>query len=300
MREIDVVIVNWNSGRMLRECVLSVIEADNDHAAKIIVVDNGSTDQSLSGLPDDPRLTVIESGENLGFGRACNRGAALATSEYILFLNPDARIFPDTLPKVVALMESEEGANLGVCGIRLIEDDGGTQLHTTAFPTSFNIYQVDRFRTPFDHMSSRRVSHVIGAFYLIRRALFVELGGFDERFFVYFEDLDLSKRVVAAGWGVYYLADATAYHKGGGTSDQIRARRLFYSQLSRIAYAHKHFSRSGAFSVIFVTFTLEPLLRLARAILKGSLSEAEETIRAYRMLWGKSGPLRPPSGKSKP
>lgn len=282
--DIDIVIVNWNAGDMLRECVQSALETGGQALGRVIVVDNGSVDRSLEQLPDDPRLLVIETRENLGFGRACNRGASLAQGRYVLFLNPDTRLYPTTLTDVLAYMDSQDGQEVGVCGIRLIEDDGAIQHHTTAFPTSRDIYRVDAFRTDFDHQTDRRVSHVIGAFYFMRRALFKQLGGFDERFFVYFEDLDLSYRVHQAGWGIQYLASAAAYHKGGGTSDAVKARRLSYSLTSRLRYARKHFSRPGNLLVLATTLLVEPPLRLLRAVQRRSPQEARETLTAYAML----------------
>lgn len=282
--QIDIVIVNWNAGDLLRDCIQSVLDSAKDEVRRIIVVDNGSIDNSLKGIPLDPRIIVDETGKNLGFGRACNRGAKLGVSRYILFLNPDTRLYASTLADVLRFMETEANSRVGVCGIRLIQDDGTIQHHTTSLPTPMNIYRVDSFRTPFDHASNRPVSHVIGAFYFLRRSLFENLGGFDERFFVYFEDLDLSHRVHCAGWSIHYLASAAAYHKGGGTSEGVKAKRLCYSLSSRLRYSRKHFSALGYALVVAVTFGVEPLLRGARALRHRSITEMREILVAYRML----------------
>lgn len=290
--DIDIVIVNWNAGDMLRDCVQSALDTGNDLLSKIIIVDNGSTDHSLDRLPEDARIVVVRTGENLGFGRACNRGAALGNSRFLLFLNPDTRLYPTTLADVCSFMDSAAAQRVGVCGVRLIEDGGAIQQHTTQYPGPLNIYRVDSFRTPFDHKSDRNVAHVIGAFYFIRRDVFSRVNGFDERFFVYFEDLDLSRRVTQAGWNIFYLSTASAYHKGGGTSDSIKARRLFYSVTSRLQYAQKHFSKAGYLTVLAMTLTVEPAMRLARALANRSGAEAQEAIGAYRLLLGPEGPFR--------
>lgn len=289
--DIDIVIVNWNAGDLLRDCILSVLETGGNLVGRIIVVDNGSTDQSLRKLPEDPRILIIEAQENLGFARACNRGASMADGRFILFLNPDTRLYPTTLANVRDFMDSAAGRRIGVCGIRLIEDDGSVQLHTTEFPTPFNIFKVDDFRSKFDHMTNRYVSHVIGAFYFIRREIFDHLNGFDERFFVYFEDLDLSFRVREAGKDIFYLASTQAYHKGGGTSDSIKARRLFYSQSSRLLYSQKHFSWLGHLAVLTITLCVEPGLRLIRACVHRSPAQMRETLGAYRLLISRESPL---------
>jgi hypothetical protein len=137
----------------------------------------------------------------------------------------------------------------------------------------------------WDHTHTRDVDHVIGAFSLVRRAVFDALEGFDERFFVYLEDLDFSRRARNAGWRTVYLADAQAFHAGGGTSRQIKARRLFYALRSRLLYAFKHFPRAGAISVMFATLMIEPLSRSLAALLRGSWSGLKETWSAYGMLW---------------
>lgn len=290
--DIDIVIVNWNAGYMLRDCVQTVLDTAEELVGNIIIVDNGSNDHSLRHLPCDPRIRTVRAGENLGFARACNLGASKLSGRFILFLNPDTRLHPRALVNVRSFMDSATGKTVGVCGIQLRCDDGAIQLHTTEFPGPLDIYQVSLFRTRFDHRTDRVVSHVIGAFYFIRRDLFVRLSGFDERFFLYFEDLDLSLRVKRSGWLVYYLASAQAYHKGGGTSDGIKARRLFYSQSSRLEYARKHFSFAGFIIVVMTTFLIEPVLRFIRALLNRSWAQARETLGAYRLLLEKYSPFR--------
>jgi GT2 family glycosyltransferase len=139
--------------------------------------------------------------------------------------------------------------------------------------------------TEWDHEQSASVDHVIGAFYLVRRSVFEELRGFDERYFLYLEDLDFSFRARKAGWHSYYLAEGHAYHVGGGTSSQVKAARLFYSLRSRILYAFKHFGRASATLVLMGTMLIEPFCRLARGLLRCSKEEILDTIRGYSMLW---------------
>jgi len=137
----------------------------------------------------------------------------------------------------------------------------------------------------WDHEQSRRVDQVIGAFFLVRRALFEALNGFDERFFVYFEEVDFAFRASRRGMGTMFLADIKAFHAGGGTSGQVKARRLFYSLRSRILYARKHFSRMGYLLVIVTAFGLEPVARSVNHLVRGQLVGVRETLVAYRMLF---------------
>jgi len=124
----------------------------------------------------------------------------------------------------------------------------------------------------------------MGAFFLVRRCLFDELQGFDERFFVYFEEVDFSCRAKQLGWSSVYFADAQAFHAGCGTSNQVKANRLFYLQRSRILYAFKHLSLFGASLVFLATLLVEPLSRSVFAIVRTSLTSLKETWSAYGML----------------
>lgn len=282
---IDIVVVNWNAGEQLKVCLQSIAQYGDGLVRSVVVVDNGSTDGSadvdIPGLP----LTVIKAGANLGFGRACNLGASRAQAPLLLFLNPDAALLPDSLRPAVSFMQGAVGSDTGVVGIQLIDEQGHVQNHTTNRAAPRTMFTHEQRAVRFDHLRSRPVDHVIGAFYLIRKEIFRQLGGFDERFFVYLEDVDLSARVQDLGWQIHYLADARAFHKGGGTSDQVKAKRLFYSMRSRILYSFKHFPKRSALAVAGVTLLVEPFLRLARAVMRRSGNEARETIAAFAHLY---------------
>jgi hypothetical protein len=149
------------------------------------------------------------------------------------------------------------------------------------FPKRFK----GHFHDPQHHLKSGQVDQVMGAFFLVRHGSFESLGGFDERFFVYFEDLDFSYRADRAGWQSYHLATAQAHHRGGGCSGQVKATRLFYSLTSRILYSYKHFGRMAATAVMLGTLLVEPLSRLVLAVVHKSVREMQETFQAYTMLW---------------
>ncbi|HWA02337.1 MAG TPA: glycosyltransferase family 2 protein [Rhizomicrobium sp.] len=295
---IDIVIVNWNSGGQLRDCLDSIRAHGGGAVASVCVVDNGSTDGSDDACTGDPASGIVRARQNLGFARACNLGAARGSAPYILFLNPDARLMEGTLSTVLGFMEGPGAAGTGICGVRLVGDGGQTHRHCARFPdwrslvgkslglegAGLPFFPAVHLRE-FDHLSSRFVDHTMGAFYFVRREVFAALGGFDERFFVYLEDLDFSLRASRAGWRTWYLAEATAFHKGGGSSEQVRDVRLFYSLRSRILYARKHFPRGKAAAVAAFALFVEPLPRLGRALLRASAREAGETVRGYGMLW---------------
>ncbi|EMR11901.1 glycosyl transferase family protein [Methylophaga lonarensis MPL] len=296
--KLAIVIVNWNAGHQLADCVHSILAHGDDLVSKIIVVDNGSVDGSLEKIHGLPGVVVIRTGKNLGFAAACNIGATEADSTYLLFLNPDTRLQERSLSVPLAFMDRAENAGVGICGIQLVDEQGEVSRSCARFPTlgrlSAPAIGLDKLpgldgigmhMLEWDHQHSRQVDHVIGAFYLIRKAVFEACEGFDERFFVYLEDLDLSFRAKQAGWDSWYLTEARAFHAGGGTSRQVKAKRLFYSLSSRLLYGFKHFSRWKAGCLVLVTCLIEPFTRTVFCLLKRDWSGIRNTAFAYILLY---------------
>lgn len=301
MAAISIIIVNWNSGKQLYECIRSISNAERKgiEMDKIVVVDNASKDDSLLGIEViELPLYIIKNPTNRGFAAACNQGADVCTSDYLLFLNPDVVLFKDSLRIPVDFMEEGKNRNVGIVGIQLVNQEGEIAHTCVRFPTLAqfisNIFGLQRllpsvfpgyFMSEWNHKEDRLVDHVIGAFFLVRREQFTRLGGFDERFFVYLEDLDFSYRMRHLGYYSYYLTLTQAYHKGGGSSEEIKDIRLFYSLRSRILYGYKHFSWIAATILAICTLTIEPITRVIFAAVKGSFSDIAETLRAYKLLW---------------
>jgi N-acetylglucosaminyl-diphospho-decaprenol L-rhamnosyltransferase len=298
---IDIIIVNWNSGNQLHECLDAVVSTERNEfeLGKVIIVDNASTDRSLENLDRfNLPIHIIKNPENKGFGAACNQGAAISTSDYLLFLNPDTRVSKESIDRSVSFMKEPSHQQVGVVGIQLVNIQGKIQRSCARFPNTTNfwcsILGIDKviknkftsyMMTEWDHNNTQRVDHVMGAFYLIRSEIFRSLDGFDESFFVYFEDLDLSYRINQLGWSSYYLADVQSFHKGGGTSEKIKATRLFYSLRSRILYIYKHFSSIQANIMMIASLSIEPFTRIVFSLLKLSISQVKETILGYVQLF---------------
>ncbi|GJD84096.1 glycosyltransferase family 2 protein [Methylobacterium haplocladii] len=294
---IDVVIVNWNSGDQLRACVKSLAASADAAYLHVVVVDNASTDGSADRLDGDGlALTVRRNPDNLGFGKACNQGVAMGRAGTILFLNPDTEVTRDGIPAALAALDARGDA--GIVGARLVDADGTTHRTCARTPTARglveNVMLLDRllprlthqhFMTEWDHADSRPVDAVMGAFLMIPRPLFESLDGFDERFFVYFEDTDLCARVLAAGRSVNHVADAVVLHRGQGSSAQVRDRRLFYFLRSQALFTEKHHGRAAAYAVLAGAFLAQMPIRILHALLaKRSLAEAGAVLRAARML----------------
>lgn len=299
---LDIVLVNWNSRGQLSDAIASIVQHHGGLVKSVIIVDNASSDDSLSlakvvasNSPFD--VKVIVNTWNRGFGAACNQGAALAEGEFVLFLNPDARIFSESLLRPLTYLKEPGAADVGIVGVSLVDEKNKVARSCSRFPTvaSFFVNATGLNRLPglqrwtqamveWPHDSNRQVDQVIGAFFLMRRDLFVALHGFDERFFVYFEEVDLSLRARQAGFRSMYIADVQAYHAGGGTSQQVKGHRLFYSLRSRLLYGFKHFKRMPAWTLVFVTLCLEPLSRIGSSLIAGRIDDARNTLMAYRML----------------
>lgn len=301
MVSLDIVIVNWNTGDQLRECLDSIPPARGDgyELNRVVVVDNASVDGSARGLGEiDLPVELISNRDNRGFAAACNQGAGGSASDYLLFLNPDTILFENSLSGPLAFIEKEENRHVGVVGIQLVGEDGMAQRACARFPTparflsrtlgldvlSPRLFPSYRM-TDWDHTASREVDQVTGAFFLVPRVLFESAGGFDERFFVYMEELDFSYRIREEGWRSYYMADVKAFHRGGGASERVAARRLFYSIRSRLLYAFKHFNTAEAVLLVLCALVIEPVVRLVFALLKGAAGQIHETLKGYVLLW---------------
>ena len=296
---LSIIIVNWNAGQQLSDCISSIccVMKSSFTLAEVVVVDNGSTDDSLVGIEQlGVSVCAIRNNENRGFAAACNQGAPKASADYLLFLNPDTRLFEDSLTRSIDFMQQPSNSGIGICGIRLMDEDGNASTSAARFPTLrvmagkiLGLTKIFPRLFPAHLMPSSElresgfVDQVIGAFFLIRKNVFDQCGGFDERFFVYFEEVDLSWRAKQLGYSSYFLSDASAFHKGGGCSERVKAARLFYSLRSRILYAQKHYSWMEFIGLILLT-VIELPLRLFQGVLRASWSDINNTFSAYTQL----------------
>ena len=300
---VDVTIVNWNSGDDLRCCLESLaVETEAALIAGVTIVDNGSIDGS-DAVPVPQvlrdRTRIDRAGRNLGFGAAANRGVKQGLAPYLLFLNPDAALHPGALAAGLrAFRQPDISSPIGIVGLRLVDRAGTTSRTCSPLPTplafcvrAFGIDLLPGFAafSPFlrswPHDRSQIVAQVMGACFLMPRALFSTLDGFDERFFLYYEDVDLARRARAAGHVSWYEIGGAAMHRGGGSSRQIPALRLAYSLSSRLTYAEKHFSLGGRLAVLAATLLIEPWTRLAIGLRRSGLPGAHAVLGGYRLLW---------------
>jgi GT2 family glycosyltransferase len=268
LMELSVVIVNYNVKYFLEQCLCSVNKAIavSKISIEVIVIDNNSEDNSLSYLmPAFPCVKFIINTENLGFAKACNQGYKLSSGKYVLFLNPDTIIPEDCFLKCISFFEAH--ADAGAVGVRMLDGQGNflkeskrafpapaTSLFklfgfARLFPTSktFSKYHLGYLNENKNH----EVDVLAGAFIMVRRDVLDKLHGFDETFFMYGEDVDLSFRIQKLGYKNYYFAETSIIHfKGESTKKgSLNYVRMFYSAMS--VFVRKHYGRSRANVFIF-------------------------------------------------
>jgi N-acetylglucosaminyl-diphospho-decaprenol L-rhamnosyltransferase len=244
---VGAVIVNYNAGEHLRHCVQS-LRADG--VAEIVVADNDSRDGSERAVAEaDPEVVVLRTGDNLGFGTAANRGVAATTSPYVLIMNPDVVVEPGTVKCLATALD--EDPNLAAVGPRITNLDGSRYPSARRFPDlpvaaghaflGF-VWPENPFSRAYkladrDHTRAQPVDWLSGACLLVRRTAFREVGGFDEAYFMYVEDVDLCWRLWRAGWRVGYEPAATVVHTVGVSSDQAPYRMILAHHVSMWRFA---------------------------------------------------------------
>lgn len=236
MIKLSIIIVNFNTGELLAECLRSIKTTTQDFrnpATEVIVVDNASTDESIRGIKS------IENKTNVGFAKAVNQGIKLAKGEYVLLLNPDTEVKDGAIRELVKFVQSRD--DLGVVGSSLLNPNGSTQSSVFHFPTVWRA--IREFWLSQEGAYSKYtpkgsgpvvVDAVVGAAFLMTPQARKRVGLLDERYFMYFEDLDYCRRVWKSGLKVYYLpwVQVVHYHgvSGGGIARQEdKWRRLIPS-----------------------------------------------------------------------
>lgn len=260
---LSVIIVNYNVKYFLEQCLHSVLAAE-DVETEVIVIDNHSTDESLPYLaPKFPQVKFIKNTVNSGFAKACNRGLAEAKGEYILFLNPDTIVAEDSFQKCVRFFETHP--DCGAVGVKMIDGSGAFLKESKrAFPSPLtSLFKLLGFSQIFpaskvfgryhlghlDKEANHEVDVLAGAYFMVRHDVLKRVGSFDEAFFMYGEDIDLSYRIQKAGYKNYYLADTTIVHfKGESTRrGSFNYVRMFYHAMSVFVKKHYGGARAGVF-----------------------------------------------------
>lgn len=291
MTRMAVVVVNFNTRELLRSCLASVLL---EEPAEVVVVDNGSADDSRALVRNGfPGVLLISEPHNPGFGAAANRGIAACGAPYILLLNADTRLEPGTLRALTAELDRHPKA--AVVGPRLLETDGRPQSSWFPEPTPFNLLALNTFLNRLVRVTpglARRfrpvwgrdvpagtVPWLKGAALALRREAFQAIGGFDESFFLYAEDVDLCFRFRNAGWEVRFTPAARVIHVEGASTRQVRAESMlrFFDSLARLYRRYYPPSWRARLRRVVALILLE---RLVRDILKQAFTRDATRRRA--------------------
>jgi GT2 family glycosyltransferase len=247
--DVSVIIVTRNTCALTSAALRSVPAAVGSLTGEVVVVDNGSGDDTPGVLARDfPSVKLIRSETNLGFARACNLAAKEAQGAFLLLLNSDARPQPGALASAIEWMRAH--ADCAVAGAQLLKADGARQNSIANFPTlATELLNKSLLRRLFPRRFPGKehpfagpvdVETVVGAFMLIRKEVWDQLGGLDERFFFFFEETDFCLQVYRAGLRVMHLPDIRVWHDQGQTAKQISAAARIEYWRSRYAYFRKH------------------------------------------------------------
>jgi GT2 family glycosyltransferase len=242
--DLSIIIVNWNTRQLLSQCLRSVI--DNLHGISIesFVVDNGSTDNSVEMVRREfPEVTLIENRENLGFARANNQAIRLSRGRFILLLNSDALLMPNTVQKMINVMESDP--SIGIAGACFVYPDNRPQVSHGPLPNFWielcSLYGLDKLdKAKVGQQGYKDTGWVDGACMLIRKTLLDHIGLLDEAFFMFSEEVDLCNRCHKQGAKVVWIESARVIHVRGGSTGQT-VQRVMHLYSGKLLYFYKHF-----------------------------------------------------------
>jgi len=266
--DLSIIIVNYNVKEFLQNLIHSIEKASSNLIKEIIIIDNASDDGSVEFIREKfPQIKLIANQKNLGFGKANNIGLKQASGKFILLINPDTLVAEDTFDKMITFFN--ENKNVGLAGCKILNPDGTLQLPcrrsfpgpwtsftkvtglSTLFPKSkiFARYNL----TYLDENQTYEVDAISGSFMMMRREVFEKVGGFDEQFFMYGEDLDLCYRIQKAGYKVFYVHSTQIIHyKGESTKrSSLDETKVFYNAMH--LFVKKHLSSSLLIELILRT-----------------------------------------------
>jgi len=285
--DVSVILVSYNTEHLLPKAISNLNAAAEGLTLQTIIIDNASRDDSVSLIKRDyPDYELIENQINVGFGRANNQALPLIKGRYVLLLNTDAFVSSDTLQKTVAYMD--EHHECGLLGVRLEGRDGELQPSCRYFPTPINkflgrtglnklfpwVCLMDDM--DWDHSSVRECDWVPGCYLLIRKEVIDQVGLFDDRYFLYSEEVDLCFTAKKAGWQVHYYSDTTVVHLGGESAKSDGeisegGRQIQELQVeSELLYFRKNHGMATVFLHIFLTSFGDLILLLKRVLKKDS------------------------------
>ncbi|MGF7049220.1 GT2 family glycosyltransferase [Paenibacillus sp. DS2015] len=256
--DLSILIVNYNTCKLTLDCLQSVFASNTGYTFEVIVVDNHSIDSSIDRISEEfPQVTLIANQDNTGFAKANNQGMAIAKGRYTLLLNSDTIVQGDTLQTMISFMD--ENPTVGASGCKVILPDGSLdKACKRGFPTpsasfyyafgfskffpdrpKFNQYQLGHL----DPDEEYPVDCLVGAFMMVRRDTIAQVGGLDETFFMYGEDIDWCYRMKQAGWGIHYYPRTFIIHYKGGSARRRPTRIIYEFHRAMAVFHRKHYRK---------------------------------------------------------
>jgi len=292
---LSIIVLSWNVRDLLRECLASL--PLNDEQVEIIVVDAASADGSAEMVRAEfPAVQLLAQTENLGYTRGNNLGLRAAQGRYLFVLNPDTEVVGGALEQMTAYMDAHP--QVGALGPQLIDPDGAAQSTRRRFPTLATAFfestwlqplaprsLLDRYYAldlPADVVS--QVDWVMGAAVLVRREAYAQVGGLDEGFFMYSEEVDWCRRLKAAGWQVVYFPPARIIHHIGRSSEQVPAATHIRFNASKVRYIRKYHGALAALALrwfLLTGFALQLALEAAKWLVGHKRPLRAARVRAY-------------------
>lgn len=256
MIDLSIVIVSWNTKQILENCLHSVYEQTKDIDFEVIVVDNDSSDFSAEMIEQQfPQVILVKSPKNVGFAAGNNLGFLECTGEYVLLLNSDTIVLAGALQKTIFYAKTRP--EYGVISCKVLNEDFTLQANCSMLPSNINfslqvfglnkIFPKNRFfgrsdMTWWDYSNERDVEVLKGCFMLVTKSALDKVGGLDERFFMYCEEIDWCMRFAQAGWKLGFYPQAEIIHLGGSSSAKLGADKARVKDTSTLYYMKKHWS----------------------------------------------------------
>jgi len=300
--DISILIVSWNVRELLLGCLAALPEAvGDDFSYEVIVVDNASKDGTVTAVRETfPDVRIIANADNRGFTGGNNQALAAARGRYLFLLNPDTKPLPGSIARLARYLENHP--ETGMVGPRLWYGDGSPQPSRRRFPTLATLFTESTIiqhyfpglglfarytlaDVPDDQ--EQEVDWLVGAALMARREVYEQIGGLDETFFMYSEELDWCKRAKDAGWRIAYEPAAEIIHYEGKSSEQAVARRDIAFFSSRVAYTRKHFGRAWAEALrwwLLATFVFQWLREGAKWLVGHKRALRAQRMTAYQQV----------------
>ncbi|MDZ4671127.1 MAG: glycosyltransferase family 2 protein [Phototrophicales bacterium] len=295
--DVSIIIVSWNVAQLLQDCLQSVYDTTPNLSLEVIVVDSASSDDTVQVIQSKfPQVMLMAQTDNVGFTRGNNIGLAVAHGRHVFLLNPDTIILGDTIGQMVAYLD--ENPTVGIVGPHTLNTDMTHQSTRRRFPTIGTAFFestwlegiaprhiLDRYyvRDMADDVLGA-VDWVQGSALMARHEVYDQIGGLDEGYVMFWEELDWCKRAKLAGWGVTYLGTSKMVHHGGKSTDQAGARKHIHFQESKLRYYKKFHGAGFALLLrifLLLNYTWQIMVEGIKALLGSKRTMRRERITVY-------------------